>query len=77
MLDTVGHDEKFAFVQLDRPIAKFDPHPATPDQKKLIFALVIMPGKNALEFHHLHFLSVQFADDLWAPMFGKSSELLL
>src|SRR4029079_3806918 len=76
MLDTVGHDEKFAFVQLDHPIAKFDPHPAAPNQKKLIFTLMLMPGKNTLEFHHLHLLTVQFADDLWAPMFGKSSKFL-
>src|SRR5690242_6203665 len=74
MLDSVRHDEKFAGLQLDDLFAEFDPHPAAPDEKQLIFVVVMVPGENALKFYQLHFLAIEFADDLRPPMFAEGAE---
>ena len=75
MLDSVWNDDEFSRTQLNRAISKFDPHPAAPDEKELIFSLVMMPRENALEFDHLHLLAIQLADDFRPPMFAESGEL--
>ena len=75
MLDPARDDEKFAWIQFDDAFAKFDSHAAAPNEKELVFLLVMMPGKDALEFYQLHFLVVEFADNLRSPMFAESAEL--
>ena len=71
MFDTARHDEKFAGIQLHDSIAELDPHLSAPDKKKLIFVFVLMPDELTFELHQLHFLAVELADDLWAPMLGE------
>lgn len=75
MLDSVRNNQTFAFVQLDDLFTKFDSHSAAPDKKEFILLFVMMPGKNALKFYQLHFLAIQFADNLRPPMFAKGFEL--
>jgi hypothetical protein len=36
---------------------------------------VLVPDKFTFELHDFHFLSVQFSDDLWPPMFREGREL--
>jgi len=74
MLDSVWDDDEFSRTQLNRAISKLDPHPAAPDEKELIFSLVMMPRENALEFDHLHLLTIQLADDFRPPMLAESGE---
>jgi len=76
MLDSVRNNQEFALVQFDDLLTKFDSHPAAPDEKKFILLFVMMPGKSALKFYQLHFLAIQFADNLRPPMFAKGVELL-
>ena len=69
------HDEEFAFPQLHYPVAKFDPHPAAPNEEQFVFRVVMVPRKCSLEFYKLHFLAIQFRDDLGPPMLPKGREL--
>ena len=36
----------------------------------------MMPKEFTFEFYELHFLPVQFTDNLWSPMFLKAGEFL-
>ena len=77
MLDPVRNDKEFPCIQLDCPVPELDPHSAAPDEEQLIFVFMMMPRKDALEFHHFHFLTVQLSDDLWAPVLGEGRKFLL
>ena len=77
MFDSVWNDEELAFIQLHNPIAELDPHLSAPDEEELIFHFVPVPRKDALEFHQLHFLAIQLADDFRPPMFGEGCKLFL
>ena len=43
MLDAVGHDEELALFQFDDSVAELDPHPAAPDEEKLILDFMVVP----------------------------------
>ena len=77
VLDTLGHDEELAFAEMDVAIAELDGHLALQDEEQLVFVLVSVPNELSLEFHELHVMSVQLANDLWAPEVREQLELLL
>ena len=77
MLGPMRNDEEFTFIQLDCLVAELNPHSAAPNEEKFVFAFVMMPRKDALEFHDFHFLTVQLSDDLWTPMVGESRKFVL
>ena len=74
MLYPMRYDEKFSLIQLDHPIAEFHPHSPTPDEKKLILPLMMMPWENSLKFHQLYFLAVELTDDFRPPVFCERSK---
>ena len=47
-----------------------------PNQEKLVFIIVLMPGKDAGQFHQVQFLAIQLRYDLWSPVFPNELELL-
>src|SRR5215469_4073900 len=75
MLDTAGHNDKFARSQLDNPVPELDPKAATPDQKHLFHVIVVVPRKGSLHLDQLDLLAIQLGHDLGLPLFRKPGKL--
>ncbi len=77
MFDAAGNDAKLPGFQDDALIAKFNRHFTTPHEKHLIFAFVMMPRKDSLDFHKLNLLAIQLRNDFWPPMFVNGREFFI
>ena len=58
MFHTARDDAEFAGDQGYTPVAKFDGHFTTPDQKEFVFLVMMVPREDALEFDELQLLAV-------------------
>jgi len=76
MLHTSGYDDELTRTDFDRSVSELHPKSATDAEEQLVLVIMMMPHEGAFELHELHFLAVQFADDLRAPMFGDKFEFL-
>src|SRR5271166_2107534 len=76
MLDAPGHDQKLAFIQPDVAVTELHAESSVDDQKQLVFVVMLMPDKLAMEFHQLDVLPVQLANDPGAPVVVEEGELL-
>src|SRR5271157_3376582 len=76
MLDASGHDWKLAFLQPDIAVPELHPESPLDHQEQLVFVVMLMPNKLALEFHQLDVLPVQLANDPGAPVIVEEGELL-
>ena len=64
MFDTARYDAKFAGIENDDTMSEFQPHLPSPHQEHLVFLLVMVPRKLALELDEFDLLAVQFGDYL-------------
>jgi hypothetical protein len=76
MLDAFRHDYEFAGVDHGFVIAEFHAKCAFDDQKQLVFVIVMMEDKLALEFDGFNVSVVEFTDDAWVEVIGESTELV-
>src|SRR5205085_2390327 len=77
MLHAARHDATIARPHFQHMIPEFHSELSLPNQEELFFIAVRVPGKLALNFDQLDFLSVQSGNDLWPPMVVKQGEFLL
>jgi hypothetical protein len=69
------YDDEFARSHLNRSIPELHPKSAAHAKEQFVFVVMMMPDERPFEFHELHFLAVQLADDLRvvSPRFSYSS----
>ena len=70
MLDALRYNDELTRRKLNRAVAKLYSKTALYRHEKLIFLLMMMPRKIALELNELHLLPVQLTNDLRPPVFG-------
>jgi hypothetical protein len=68
MFDSARHDTEFAFTESDGAITKLDRHGASPNEKHLIFVIMVVPGEDTTKLDELDFLTIKRCDNLWTPM---------
>ena len=62
------HDDQFPRCEGDYVIPELDSKGSAPDEEEFIFGLVLVPGKDALDFDQLQLLTVQPGDRLGTPV---------
>ena len=77
MFDAAGDDAELAGLEDNPPVAKFNGHLAAPDEEKLIFVFVVMPGEDAAKLDELEFLAIQRGNDFRTPMLVDGGELFI
>src|ERR1700712_5011830 len=77
MFDAALYDHGFAGPEIDGPVTEFHAEVSFPDQKELVFGLVLMPGKLALDLYQLDLLLIQRRDRLGAPLVNEQSKLFV
>jgi len=77
VLDAARDDNAFSRAHLDDPIAKFDAKPTPPDEEELVFLLMPVPGKLALDLDEFDLLPVHRRDHLAPPPLVEQAELLI
>ena len=75
MFDAARDNAELPGLKGDAPVAELDDHLSTPDEKKLVFIFVMMPGECAGKLYELQFLTIHFGDDPGSPMFLDEREL--
>ena len=78
MFDSARDDAELAGLKDDSvPAAKLDDHLTAPDEEKLIFIFVVVPGKDATKFDELELLAVQRGHDFRPPMLLDGREFFV
>ena len=77
MFEAARHHDALARAEIDGAVAEFDAKPAFPDHEELVLSVMMVTRELALHLDDLHLLAVGGGDDLWPPMLGEQTELLV
>jgi hypothetical protein len=77
VLDAVRDDNEFAFAHHTFTIAEFHAERALHDEKKLVFAIVMMPEKFSFELDGFHEAIIDFTYDAGPVVLGNEIEFFL
>jgi len=72
-----GYDEELPLLQLDFTPTQPNGEPSFEDEEELVFVLMLVPHKLALELDELHQLAVQMPYDSGTPVIIEQPQLLL
>jgi len=76
VLNVAWHHGQLTGAELDNPVTILDAESAAPDEEHFLDIVVMVPGKLALHFHELHFLSIERCDHLRTPVLAEFGEFL-
>ncbi len=71
MFHATGDHDQLAFTQYNGSVAKFHREFAVNHQEELVFVVVGVPIKDAVEFGQLDFLPIQGSNNSGGPMFRQ------